>query len=82
MFHHNKRVLHRIPCGLRFFMERGPQGMRMDPIAGVLTWTPSASQAGVHPVEVGVRDGAGEGSTFTFELTVRATQPAPAAIGY
>jgi hypothetical protein len=64
---------------LRFFVEKGPAGMRMDPITGVLTWTPTADQAGVHPVEVGVRDGAGEGSTFTFALTVRATPPGPAA---
>lgn len=68
---------------LRFFMEKGPTGMRIDPITGVLTWTPQADQAGVHPIEVGVKDGSGEGSTFTFELTVRATpQQAPAARGY
>jgi hypothetical protein len=60
---------------LRFFVEKGPNGMRMDPIMGVLTWTPMASQAGVHPIEVGVRDGSGEGSTFTFELTVSAKAP-------
>jgi len=68
---------------LRFFVEKGPDGLHMDPITGVLTWTPRADQAGVHPVEVGVRDGAGEGSTFTFELTVRAgtAAPAPAARG-
>jgi hypothetical protein len=65
---------------LRFFVEKGPEGMRMDAISGVLTWTPTASQAGVHPIEVGVKDGKGEGSTFTFELTVRSTTPAaPAA---
>ena len=63
---------------LRFFLERGPDGMRIDPITGVLTWTPSADQAGVHPVEVGVKDSKGEGSTFTFQLTVRA-DTAPAA---
>lgn len=64
---------------LRFFVEKGPAGMRMDPITGVLTWTPSADQAGVHPVEVGVKDGRGEGSTFSFELTVGVQQAAPAA---
>jgi hypothetical protein len=67
---------------LRFFLETGPSGMRMDAISGVLTWTPTATQAGVHPIEVGVKDGPGEGSTFTFELTVRATVEAPAARGY
>ncbi len=69
---------------LRFFLEKGPTGMRMDAITGVLTWTPTSTQAGVHPVEVGVKDGRGEGSTFTFELTVgvQPGQPAPAARGY
>lgn len=64
---------------LRFFLERGPTGMRMDAITGVLTWTPSAQQAGVHPIEVGVKDSKEEGSTFTFELTVRSETPAAQA---
>ncbi len=69
---------------LRFFVEKGPSGMRMDAITGVLTWTPTSTQGGVHPVEVGVKDSRGEGSTFTFELTVGVQQPqaAPAARGY
>ena len=67
---------------LRFFIEKGPTGMRIDAITGVLTWKPAPSQAGVHPVEVGVKDGQGEGSTFTFQLTVGVQQQAPAARGY
>jgi len=57
---------------LRFFLAKGPDGMRMDPMTGVLTWTPDAGQAGVHDVEVGVKDGAGEGTTFLFQVTVTA----------
>ena len=34
---------------LRFFLDDGPAGMEIDSISGVLTWRPSASQAGVHP---------------------------------
>jgi hypothetical protein len=64
---------------LRFFLERGPTGMRMDAITGVLTWTPSTQQAGVHPIEVGVKDSKEEGTTFTFELTVRSETPAAQA---
>lgn len=70
---------------LRFFIEKGPVGARMDAITGVLTWTPTVAQAGTHPIEVGVEDGAREGSTYLFELTVRARQaaePSPAARGY
>jgi len=63
---------------LRFFLASGPPGMHMDPVTGELTWHPDASQAGVHPVEVGVRDPSGEGTTFLFQVTVSAT-PAPPA---
>ncbi len=42
---------------LRFF-EKGLAGARMDDITGVLSWTPTAAQAGVHLVEVGVKDSA------------------------
>lgn len=63
---------------LRFFLEAAPEGMRVDSLSGVLTWTPRADQAGVHPVEIGVKDSLGEASTFLFEVTVTATLP-PAA---
>ncbi len=63
---------------LRFFLDHGPPGMKMDPMRGVLTWSPTAGQGGVHQVEVGVKDGAGEGSTFVFDLTVNVAQPAAA----
>ena len=65
---------------LRFFLDDGPAGMEIDSISGVLTWRPSASQAGVHPVTVGVKDRQNDGTKFTFNVTVTATvsQPAPA----
>ena len=70
---------------LRFFLEKAPAGVRMDAITGVLTWTPMATQAGVHEIEVGVQDAAGEGTTFVFELSVQADAggaSSPAARGY
>ena len=70
---------------LRFFLEQGPAGARLDPITGVLTWTPTSQQAGVHEIEVGVQDAAGEGSTFVFELDVQTHGPnstRPASRGY
>jgi hypothetical protein len=57
---------------LRFFLAKAPAGMEIDPVTGVLTWHPDASQAGVHPVEVGVKDPSGEGTTFLFQVTVAA----------
>jgi hypothetical protein len=63
---------------LRFFLDQSPSGMTIDPILGVVTWKPDAGQAGKHPVEVGVKDGQGEGTTFLFEVTVTATPGEPA----
>jgi len=65
---------------LRFWVENGPDGMEMDSLTGELTWKPRADQAGVHPVEVGVKDGLGDGTKFEFNVTVNATtEPAPPA---
>jgi hypothetical protein len=58
---------------LRFRLEKAPEGMRIDPILGVATWRPKASQAGVHEVEVLVQDPHGDGSALRFEVTVTAT---------
>lgn len=62
---------------LRFRLGKAPQGMRIDPILGVATWRPKESQAGVHPVEVVVQDGHGDGSALRFEVTVNATPVDP-----
>lgn len=69
---------------LRFRLRKAPEGMRIDPILGVATWRPKASQAGVHPVEVMVEDSHGDGSALSFNVTVTATpgdsgEPPPAA---
>jgi hypothetical protein len=58
---------------LRFRLGKAPEGMRIDPILGVATWRPKESQAGVHPVEVIVQDGHGDGSALRFEVTVAST---------
>ncbi len=60
---------------LRFFLDQSPAGMAIDAITGELQWRPKASQAGVHPVEVGVTDSQGEGTTFLFEVTVATETP-------
>jgi hypothetical protein len=58
---------------LRFRLRKAPEGMQIDPITGVATWRPKASQAGVHPVEVMVVDSHGDGSALSFNVTVTAT---------
>jgi len=63
---------------LRFWLEEGPAGMTVEPLSGLLRWTPDESQAGTHSVEVGVKDGSGDGSKLRFEVSVR-VQESPAA---
>ena len=58
---------------LRFRLREAPEGMRIDPILGVVTWYPKPGQAGVHPVDVIVEDSHGDGSALRFEVTVTAT---------
>lgn len=69
---------------LRFQLREAPEGMRIDPITGVVTWHPEPGQAGVHQVDVLVEDSHGDGSALRFEVTVTATpgdsgEPPPAA---
>jgi hypothetical protein len=70
---------------LRFRLVQAPAGMGIDWLAGTVTWTPSESQAGDHPVVIEVDDQAGGVATQAFRLQVAfepaakpATPPAPA----
>jgi hypothetical protein len=56
---------------LRFRLAKAPEGAKVDPLLGEITWKPSLSQAGVHPIEVVVSDGRGGEAKQTFEVTVR-----------
>ncbi len=64
---------------LRFFLKDAPAGMEIDAFTGLLTWEPTAQQAGKHLVKVGVKDSEGDASLFEWEVSVNATAPAPAA---
>ncbi len=55
---------------LRFYLDKGPSGMSMDGITGMLQWKPGASQGGKHEVIVGVRDASGDATTFGFSVDV------------
>ncbi len=63
---------------LRFYLASAPEGMDIDPVSGLLTWQPSASQGGKHTVKVGVKDSEGDGTEVDWEVTVTPTGP-PAA---
>ena len=64
---------------LRFYLEQGPAGMKIDGISGLLVWEPADGQGGRHEVIVGVKDSAGDGSTFSFAVNVSTEAQPPAA---
>jgi len=63
---------------LHFSLRSGPRGMQVAPLLGVIEWTPSPNQAGVHPVQIEVDDRHGGTASLSFELTVGDSQ-APAS---
>ncbi len=56
---------------LRFRLENAPDGTKVDPLLGEITWKPTAAQAGTHPIQVVVTDGRGGEAKQTFEVSVR-----------
>ena len=53
---------------ITFQLAEGPLGMAVDETSGVLTWTPSDSQLGAHPVTVLVQDDDGASTQHDFEI--------------
>jgi hypothetical protein len=65
---------------LRFSLADAPEGAKIDPITGDLTWKPTFKQAGTHPIEVVVNDGHGGEVKQHFEVVVKeVTDAKPAA---
>jgi len=64
---------------LRYRLAKGPPGMSIDPLSGMLRWEPAAAHAGAHPVEVLVRDRLGAETFLSWNLTV-SVENAPAAL--
>jgi putative Ig domain-containing protein len=66
---------------LRYRLVKGPEGMTMDSLTGVVQWKPTATQTGKQAVEVTVEDPQGASTSQRFELTVGVDQvqaaPAP-----
>ena len=64
---------------LRYRLVKGPEGMTVDSMSGVVQWKPSATQTGKQPVEVAVDDLQGGTTSQRFELTVGGDQAQAAA---
>jgi hypothetical protein len=65
---------------LRFSLREAPEGMRVDPVLGEVTWQPTPEQAGRHTVEVVVEDRDGASTLQRFDLDVAvAEEETPAA---
>ncbi|MHB8861524.1 MAG: putative Ig domain-containing protein [Pirellulaceae bacterium] len=60
---------------LSYQLTTAPVGMAMDPISGLLFWTPTSAQLGSHAVTIAVSDGRGGEATQSFQVTVLATAP-------
>lgn len=65
----------------RFKLVEAPDGMEIDSVDGVVTWTPTLSQAGRHDVEVVVTDEAGAEARqeFSIALTKQTESSFPAS---
>lgn len=64
---------------LRYELAQGPEGARVDPLLGALTWSAGRADVGKHVFEIVVKDGQGGEARQRFEVDVRevpATQPA------
>jgi len=78
-FHHTIRATDPDGDRLAFRLAAGPEGMQLDPVLGVLDWTPAPGQVGIHPVRVEVEDRHGGAAELSFELTVDHANPGPPA---
>lgn len=59
---------------IAYSLVSAPVGMQIDPASGLITWTPSVSQAGSHLVQVAAQDSAGGRSIQRFAVLARVNQ--------
>jgi hypothetical protein len=60
---------------LTFTLLSGPTGMAVDPLLGIITWTPNASQVGNFTALVQVSDGRGGTATQDFTIVSVTSRP-------
>ncbi len=61
---------------LQYTLATAPQGMTVDS-TGVLNWLPTATDVGIHVVEVTVSDPSGQSVSLSFTINVQAVNDAP-----
>ena len=62
---------------LSFSLATAPAAMTVDPVTGLIAWTPTTAQSGDHPVTLVVTDAAGASAQQSFTITVAASNRAP-----
>ena len=55
---------------IRYEIQTPYAGMQQDPVTGAITWTPSATQAGIRPLVLFAIDGAGNAGRQEFNIEV------------
>jgi RHS repeat-associated protein len=60
---------------LTYSLGSHPAGMTIDPVSGLVQWTPDATQAGTQPVQVLATDQTGQAAVESFSVTVTVNQP-------
>lgn len=65
---------------LTYSLNVKPSGMNIDPITGLITWTPTSAQVGSQSVEIVVTDGDGATDQRLFTITVDQANVAPEII--
>ena len=65
---------------LLFKLVKAPAGMTIGSSDGVIKWTPSNAEVGIHPVEVTVEDPSGAKDSQSFNLTVRNVNDPPSIV--
>jgi RHS repeat-associated protein len=60
---------------LTYSISPAPTGMKIDPVSGLVQWTPANNQAGMQTVQVNVTDQGGLAAHQTYTLDVIVNQP-------
>ncbi len=63
----------------RYRMEKGPAGMTVDRVTGLVSWDPPADATGTHPISVVIEDRDGAFTRHMFSITIEDEAGAPAA---